>query len=292
MTELSPAFVGPSEAAVVANLADHAASREVVTVVPDHVAVIVHRDDQNIEQFNLDEYAHYPQRKTAKVVLADADSFITYVGRHSAPRATTLWGDAEQGRIIAVLNDHERHPLDGETVEEGEDLPGWGDHRAQLTLKNTPDWDHWTKADGKLLPQAAFAEHLEDGAEAIRVPDAATMLEIAQSFHAKKGVSFASDKRLASGQVQLTYEETIKAKAGEKGTLEIPEMITLGLAPFEGNDPYEVLARFRYRIIDGNLAMGYKLIRPDRVRRAAFTDIVTAVSDGTGHPVMSGAPRA
>ena len=39
------------------------------------------------------------------------------------------------------------------------------------------------------------------------------------------------------------------------------------------------------------LTIGYRLIRPDKVRRAAFADVISNVSDGTSFPVMSGTPR-
>lgn len=265
----------------VADLAEQAATRQKIEIVDGRVFALVHRGDQIVHEFDTERYEATPSRKTGHATLTDDDSLVAYVKRHADDETTTLWGDLDRGSIVAVFNDHNAATDDG----------GWGDHRATLKLRETEDWKHWLKNDGQLLSQDAFAEHIEDGVDAIREPAAATMLEIAQSFHAKSGASFSGGRRL-SGEVQFTYEETVTAKAGNKGSLEVPETFVLGLAPFEGNDPYAITARFRYRLVDGRLALGYRLIRPDKIRRAAFDDVAAAVNAATDLPVMAGTPRS
>jgi uncharacterized protein YfdQ (DUF2303 family) len=160
-----------------------------------------------------------------------------------------------------------------------------------LNLPATPDWTLWLGKNGQLLDQAVFAEHIEDGAHCIGDPDPATMLEIAQSFQAHTNVSFKSGSRLTSGETRLQYEEEVNARAGQTGSIEIPDAITLRLQPFEGSPTYEVLARFRYRLAGGNLKLGYRLIRPDIVRREAFLAVGAQITENTGLPVLAGAPR-
>lgn len=283
MTELTAA---PNETQTLAQLADEAKARDTVELFDGRVYGVITAPGQQLHQLDLEKYEATPARKLGTVTLADADSFVTYVDRHSQVRGTTQWADIDAGRIIAVLDDHASH------VDDQKDgSPGWGQHRAVLTLKQTPDWKHWIESDGRFLDQATFAEHIEDGVDAIRDPDAATMLEVAQTFHAKRGVNFASTKRLG-GEVEFAYEETVQARAGQKGKFEVPELLTLGLVPFEGSDPYEVKARIRFRLSDGNLSIGYRLIRPDKVRRSAFDDVVAKVAGGSGLPVMAGTPRS
>lgn len=280
MTEqLATIMSTPGEADVIAALADRAAAREVVEI-SDDLAVIVLGPGQSIEPFELEQYAVRPNAKRGDVALTDADSFVAYVKRHMTEDGTTIWANLAKGtgsaRVVAVIDDHSTTTL-----------PGWGRHRATMSLQTTPDWDHWLGQDNKWLSQDAFAEHIEDGADAIREPVAATMLEIAENFHARHGVNFKSTRRL-SGEVQFQYEENTNAQSGE---LTIPTTITLGLAPFEGGTPYAITARFRYRLANGNLSLGYRLIRPDRVRKAAFTDVATTIAAGTDLVVMNGAPR-
>ncbi len=239
------------------------------------------RHDQELAVVDLEEYAARPARMRGLVATSTAEAFIGYVDRHKDETATTLWSQVRRGVVEAVLDDHD---------STGE--PGWGDHRVQLQLQPTKDWQHWIGGDGKLQSQEGFAEHLEDGADCVVSPDAATMLEVAQSFHAKRGVNFKSSNRLDCGEVQFVYEESIAAKAGQRGDLSVPDTFTLALAPFEGSAVYTLYARFRYRIADGALRLGYRLVRPDKVREVAFTEICEQITVGLELPVLAGTPRA
>lgn len=290
-----------------------AAARELARANKAHDRVVVVRDpltdderivgfvvpdDHTLQTFDLSDYADNPRTKTGSVSLSDADSFVEYVNRHSIARATTLWADIDHVRVVGVIDDHERHDAEGEIT--GEDLPGFGRHRAQLTLKFTRDWLHWMKLDGKYVDQQTFAEHIEDGADCIRPdadgngPDAATMLEVAQTFHANRGVQFTSAKHL-SGEIQFSFQEETKAGAGKTGTIPVPDLFTIGLFPFEGqfDEVFPLKARFRYRLGDnGVVALGYRLIRPDNVRQQAFDEIVGGIKAGVDLPVMNGTPRS
>lgn len=267
----------------IAALAAQAEQVEHLDLVEGRLAGLVLHQGQHLHQIDLDQYAPAPVRKTGSVAVEDADSLVTYVDRHKDQHGSTLWANLARGTVIVVLNDH--------FVGDGS-AAGHGDHRATLTLPATPDWKHWLSQDSQLLGQTEFAEHLEDGATAIRVPDAATMMEIAQTFHATNGVAFKSSHRLQSGETQFKYEESVDARAGTAGTLQIPDVIVLGLQPFENGPTYEVSARFRYRITNGGLRLGYRLIRPDLAKRQAFTDILADISERTALPVLAGTPRS
>lgn len=238
-----------------------------------------------IVDLDTDEYrrreGEHPSRKTGSVTLSEHASFSAYVARHSAPEATTLWGNRDQGRIVAVLNDH---------PSGGDHHPDWRDHRATLTLRQTPAWRAWVAASGNLVGQAEFAEFLEDRAADVVEPDSARLLEVATSIEATTGAAHKSAVRLDSGEVKVRYEETIEARAGQQGDLTIPTRIELALSPYEGMDPYRVTARFRYRLNNGALRLGVVLDRPEDVLRAAFGDVVTAVEAATGLVVLHGEP--
>lgn len=235
---------------------------------------------------DLQKYAPNPRRKTGTIRAHDANAFTTYVTKHGLP-GTEIWADEENARVVAVINAHEG------TNDEGHELDaGWADHRALLTVRRTDAWNAWLAKDGKWMRQDEFAEHIEDRAIDIAKPSGADVLELAQSITATVGVTFESSKRLSNGERQLEYKETIDAKAGNRGRLEIPEIIELGLIPFQGAPAYKVRARFRYRINGGNLALSYALERPADIIREAFADVVTLIAaDLNGHQVLMGWPE-
>jgi uncharacterized protein YfdQ (DUF2303 family) len=77
--------------------------------------------------------------------------------------------------------------------------------------------------------------------------------------------------------VQFNYTETIAGQAGVNGQLQIPEKITLIIAPYLKGASYQIEARFRYRINPSGLSMWYTLIRPHVFADDAFADVVKNV---------------
>jgi uncharacterized protein YfdQ (DUF2303 family) len=233
-----------------------------------------------------DRLAPHPRRKKGTVHVQDAASFIGYIEKHALP-CTEVYADGARRQLVGVINAHEESTTD----EAAENKAGHGDHRVQLELLPDPQWTIWTKLDKQWLEQVSFAEHLEDNASDVIEPDAATMIEIAESFLASQSFDFKQSERLASGVVQFRYEETQSARAGHSGDLDIPTTFTLSLAPFVGADPVEVTARFRYRLRGGKLSLSYALVDVDKIARQAFLDHVDAVRDTIAPPVFQGRPE-
>lgn len=222
--------------------------------------------DGGVRVLDLERYRDRPERPRGTYYPATVEAFINYVSAHHAGMETTVWVHPTEGQVVAVLDDH-----DG-------GLAGWGKHRAELSLLPTPEWTFWSEKDGELMGQQEFAELIEGGVRQIREPNAADMLEIAQSFHATTDANFRSKIVLASGEVRMAYDETIDAKAGQSGDIKIPQEFELAIAPFIGEDEYKVMARFRYRVRNGNLQLGYSLIEPELVVRDALERIADRIT--------------
>lgn len=240
------------------------------------------RHDESLQQVDLEQYLKTPRRNRGTVTIHEPADFAAYCNRLSDEH-TTVWGHEPDRKFTAVFNDHA-----------DAFLSGWRDHTAVLQLLADPDWTTWCGSDGKLMQQAAFAEHLEDQAHTVVSPDAATMLEVAQTFQARRASSFSQGTKLSSGDVQLTWHEETDAKAGNKGHLEVPAEFTIKVAPFIGAAPVLMTARLRYRLNGGQLAIGFKLHRPDIVRRDAFhavaADIAAELADVERTPMLLGHP--
>ncbi len=154
--------------------------------------------------FDLEKYLPAPRRKSGEVYLHTQDSFAHFVKEHTIAEHTHVYAERHSFTIVAVFNDASA------------DDPGWRDHRADLALAKTPEWRHWEDADGKLMSQVQFAEHIEEGLLEIQVPTAAEMLELAQTFHANTNVEFKSATTLAYGQRQFTYVENTTPSPGRR----------------------------------------------------------------------------
>lgn len=206
---------------------------------------------------DAESWANAPRRKRGRIRVASTESLASYVNLH-ATTGTTLYANADGITVEAILDDH------------AGDGPHHRDHRVTLTLIRTPGCERWLDAHAKYLEQEAFAQLIEDGLAEIARPDGATLLEVAQSIRATKSAAFRSDKRLTTGRVQFQWVEDVTATAGADGNLEIPEMVTLVFEPFYGAEKVQVDARFRYRIRDGKLHLGFWLVRHEEALRDAF----------------------
>jgi len=239
-------------------------------VVEDGPHVVrVLRDDERLQTLNLEGWQNAPGRNRGAATLFDPDNFVQYVNR-LGDTATTVWGNEGARSFTAVFNDHET-PRD----------PGWRDHTAVLQLQDDPEWTAFTQRSGRYMNQLDFAEFLQDYAPSIIQPDGATILEVAMNFKAHRKADFESAVDLDTGDVAFRYSEVTNAKAAPKsGDIEVPREFVVALSPFLGMDPVPVTARLRFDVQKEGLQIGFRLVRPDLVRRDAFTAIRNTLSEG------------
>lgn len=237
------------------------------------------RDDEEVQVVDLETYLPRPARARGTAVVATPDDFVAYVNRLADVATTTVWADDTAGTVTAVLDDHGHHHA-----------PGWRGHTVTLALREDTDWKHWINADRKLVAQQTFAAHIEDALHTIVHPAAADMLEVALSLQASRTAAFKQATRLDNNDVELSFVEETKAKAGANGKLEVPREFRLLLTPWVGCLPIEVVARLRYEIDGGSLRIGYSLVRPDLVRIEVFEGMVgrIGVDLADGIPVYTG----
>lgn len=241
------------------------------------------RVDEKVVVTDLEHHLDAPLRSRGTAAIHDPGDFAAYVKRIAYPTTTSVWADIDKGTVTALLDDHANVHT-----------PGWRSHTVRLDLQGDPDWDAWIARDNKLFGQLSFAEFLEQQMHTIIQPAAADIYEVATTLQAKRNITYASSVKLKSGDVQFTFNEETAAKAGQKGQVEIPDEFVVRLAPFAYTTPVELTAKLRYRIEDGQLKIGYKLLRPLEIRRDAFSAIVGGIRGGLGEslPVFLGSvPR-
>lgn len=234
-------------------------------------------DGGNIKTIDLESGQSIPLRKRGTVQVFDAASLNEILAaNHDAGNITIYINrDVNTPSIVAVMNGN------------GELGAGWGDLRAEIVFRFTPQWLKWKAIDGKMLPQLTFAEFIEDNLGDIVTPTGADMLEIAQDLSAKRSADFKSNVRLADGRIQFQNVENMEAQVGP-GQIAIPTSLTLGLAPVYGLPPFKIDARFRYRIEGGKLLLGIKLQRVEDIMSAVVNDMVVGTEGTEGRASVKG----
>lgn len=256
------------------------ASTEPVEIDPEKTYVVSLPDDGTLHRIEPtpDSKLLNPRRVSGTSTVRDAESLRILWAKHAEPTAE-LFADENNLTVTGILN-----------ADAGLDAAaGHRDHRVVLKLQQTVAWQKWLELDGKLMDQVQLAELLEDRAIDIIEPSSADMLEIAQSFEASSKAEFKSSARLSSGERQFVYEENVQARAG-KGELTIPSTFRIAVRPFEGAPAYGMTARFRYRLREGQLKLGYKLERPEDVLAEAFREVVVSAGELCDTPVILGTP--
>ncbi|MET9973895.1 DUF2303 family protein [Streptomyces microflavus] len=278
MTYSTPLEVGADGTQAIIDIAQAAVVPQPLEPGKVHVVALGRGQFQQID-LTGPEHTGIPARKSGTTVVRDVESFLAYFDKHGNDDSE-VYADVERRTITAVLDAH--------TAEDAR----WGGHRVELHLRETSAWRAWTSMDGQLIPQGQFAEFIEDNLVDLVEPTAATMLELAESFEVTTSAEFQSSQRLDSGARKFSYVEEQTGKAGHKGDITIPATLTLALRPFEGTEPYKVIARFKYRLdkAKGELRLGFKIERPGDVLAAAFADIQTLIDSDVPMAVLNGAP--
>lgn len=270
-----------SEAAAALDFATEYLEPIEVAAEGTHVVLTV-AAGQRVVTLDTEPWGDLPVRKRGSIVLHDGDSFGRYITDHSTGVATSLYADVKARKVVGILDGHER----------GADAPGWGEHRAELALRFTDEWSAWLARNGKIEGQTEFAYHIEERMLDVVEPDGATLLELAQSFQATVNVNFKRAERLDSGETALRFEETVDARAGRQGEIDIPQTFTLDVPVFEGDEPTRITAHLRYRLRDGQLRIGYQLVRPEEAIRESFSRVLDVIEAETGIAPYHGAAPA
>lgn len=224
-----------------------------------------------------------PKRPQATVKLRDAASFIRYFNDHKQERSR-IYASMEPASFLAVFDDFDTNKhgqLD--TTEQAD----WRGFRAEFKVPPSREWTLWNKANRQAMTQLSFAEFLQDNLPDVKMPDGATLLEMALNFEAAQTGAFIAAQRLQDGSHNLQW----KADNNSSGTVKLPEFITLAIPVFENEATTELQARLRYRVKEGALAIWFELVRPHKVLEAAFRNTWQRIATETEAVVLLGSPE-
>lgn len=249
-----------------------------------HVAVPKGFDLRELK-LDLEQHLANPRNTTATAELQDADSFLSYVARHTTD-GTVVWCDFDPATFKlgfrAVFDEHVKGTA------------GWRRHQAVFVPRASNEWKIWTGNDTKTMPQLDFAAFLERQELDITAkegrPSSSDMMQMAANFESSSEKRMRSTQRLQDGSVRLEYIEAEDEKTIQH--MRLFERFTIGIPVFWAGPGYVIDARLKYRTSQGKVSFWYELIRPDRSHEAAAKELIQKVREGIGGmPLLTGACR-
>lgn len=267
-------------AAVIATAQDVERYSQIYAPRADELYINVVGDGQRVDAQSYEKYLNEPRRPRGESTVTDVDSFATML-RQDDHQGAVIFADQPRATLTAIVN-----------------FEGWRDHRVTLNLVLSDQFQRWQRLNGQLLGQDGFAEFIEDNLADITDPAAADMLEMVQNVQATKGVEFQSGTRIDSGSVQFMYVETVEARAGRGGELEVPKTFDIAIPVWRGGPLMPMRASLRFRVDKSGLLLGFKIAQLEEYQRRAFDSSVNElldaiVLDELGHVLVNGpAPAA
>jgi uncharacterized protein YfdQ (DUF2303 family) len=229
----------------------------------------------NMELVNFKEYVPAaPDRKRIEVLLEEVESFVEYVNEHKTATTRIF---ARNSIFKAAIDYHGK----------GDNEASWITHTATLELVMPAELKILKDNNTKWMTQEEFIDFLKDNSSLIIKPDSATMLEIALTLEATKNSRCVSKARTNKG-TNFSFDEGIQATAGAGGNIEIPDSIVLGVSLFEGEDPIELKADFKFRINSGTSTFSYRILELDRLLRQVKKAISKTITAKTEVAVFQG----
>lgn len=230
---------------------------------------------------------HAPVRPKGVFVAQDQASFRALVdglrqpagegGEAPALRPRT-YVDKEKRTALTVLNDIEAAG------------PAHGDWRVFWQVKKSLAWAAWVQlASQGYVSQRTLAEFIEDWRQTIVQPDAATLMELATDMQGHKGAEFRSGQRLKDGTIQFSYVEEVRA-TNKEGVIDVPGMLTIFVAVFDGEPPIEIQARLRWEVDGGKVKFRIVLPPVEEIEQGQMLAIAERLREWGGTPLVMGAP--
>lgn len=257
---------------------------------------------QGVKQF-LDVYLKKPERRRGTLTAFDSDSFVKITNRfkndNSALFQKASHGDnAFAASLLSILNY-------SPATDKNEDADN-NDHRVQYGFPISEELKLWLGNNKKPMNSVEFATFLEDNISDMviatdnwsvnfgenGVPTFSTpskIVELSRGIEVRVDERVTNAYRVSDGSFAMQYTNENKDATGQP--LKLPEWFCLGIKVFENGDFYQLPARLRFRVKDGQVAWHYELYRKRDVLTAAFTQDCSNAASLTGLPLYNGSPE-
>lgn len=234
---------------------------------------------------DLERTLEVPSRRRGNFAVLTADGFNRQV---VLLRRAVAFAGSERKAAVA---DYDPLPIyflrEGNAAQIQAVLnPGcWRDLTVTLAQKLSDPFVEWLELNKQGQPQRKFADFLEQRTHHVIKPEGAKLLELCRKFKATTNVRFQSlvEDANGNGDGSLEFIQTTQAgTADAKGSMKVPDRITLGLPVWHGGDHVKIDARFGYSISEGRLSLSFEILRLNELLSETLRTLVEKI--GKEHP--------
>jgi uncharacterized protein YfdQ (DUF2303 family) len=221
-----------------------------------------------------------PKNVHQQVSLATSGSLIEYAEIFKNADSV-LFANIEANVISCAIDYH----APAGTPDTEPCIARLGVHTATLTLPFSKEWQTWTQSNERLMEHVAFATFLEENALDVFDPTGADLLELCRDLQIRSDSNFTASVRMGD-KVSFSYKKDDNAVT--KDDLELPVEFTLAIPVYFNEPPVQVRCLMRRKITDGDLFLGYKMVRAENTRQAEFQRIASRIGFDTKLTVFYG----
>jgi uncharacterized protein YfdQ (DUF2303 family) len=212
--------------------------------------VIVPKDYQIVD---LEKFEDTPNRFRGKYKTHLTHEFSMYVNTHNLG-ATSVFIDAESMEAKAI-------------IDMAGDEPQWGDHRAEVKLKKTPEYYALLAGMEKTFGQLEFIDFVEDWFSSIVFFNDDVSIVRTSAITAIRKMSVNSQQENVSevGDFKASLSATDRIEAiATTGIL--PDRFTFTCDPYDGLDERVFECRLRAMTDDKKPSLKFRIVGLDRVQ--------------------------
>lgn len=216
------------------------------------------------ELHDLERLLVRPNRQRGRIIVTTPESFVR-AASDGDPESARVYVDELVGTFTGILNH-------GKTNE-----PGWGDYVVVYEPAYSIEFKEWHRLVSQgALTQDALAQFLEDHFADVASMSGGELLALVRDFKVSMSGSFSRATNLSNGSIEFAYAMENKGKS----SIEVPELLVLGLPMFEGTEKVEIPVRFKYRLNEARLTFALEFVGFQRLRQAEFRKIRTTIESG------------
>ena len=283
--------------AALARLADETLPAQMIST-PDGRVFAIHRDDVQMRDITPPNKAEvYPPKIIALTTQLQTAIALTQYLHRFKDADSLMFADVTNSRITAILDYHVRpvantpvemqQPVDaGVRANEGA-KPRHSAHRAVLQLRHSKEWQVWTGMNEKLVKHAQFIDFLEENALDVQNPSAAGVLEICRDLQVKAGTAFKTTVR-DGDYVNISYQKDNDVTTA--GEVRMPSELEIAIPVYFGELPVSMRVLLRRKVDDGELWLGFKILRLENHKQDEFLRIANTIEADTSVESVLGNP--